>query len=119
MSLPQTMRAMVTMGHGDLDQIVLHEDWARPEPGAGDVLIAVGACGLNNTDVNTRTGWYSKAVSEATTGGPLLASLGGGHHGRQGQVQPNRLLEVAEDGEAPPLTGPLHDTGKHQHEKQS
>jgi NADPH:quinone reductase-like Zn-dependent oxidoreductase len=24
---------------------------------------------MNNTDVNTRTGWYSKAVSEATTGG--------------------------------------------------
>jgi NADPH:quinone reductase-like Zn-dependent oxidoreductase len=25
--------------------------------------------GLNNTDVNTRSGWYSKAVTEATTGG--------------------------------------------------
>lgn len=69
MTLPKTMRAMVTMGHGDLDQIVLHEDWPRPEPNAGEVLIRVGACGLNNTDVNTRTGWYSKAVSEATTGG--------------------------------------------------
>ena len=69
MSLPPTMRAMVTMGHGDIDQIVLHEDWPRPEPQAGEVLIEVGACGLNNTDVNTRSGWYSKAVSEATTGG--------------------------------------------------
>ncbi len=69
MTLPRTMRAMVTMGHGDLDQIVLHEDWPRPEPGPNEVLIRVGACGLNNTDVNTRTGWYSKAVSEATTGG--------------------------------------------------
>ena len=69
MSLPKTMRAMVTMGHGDLDQMVLHEDWPRPEPGPGEVLIKVGACGLNNTDVNTRSGWYSKTVSEATTGG--------------------------------------------------
>ncbi len=68
MSLPETMRAMVTIGHGDLDQIVLHEDWPRPDPGPDEVLIRVGACGLNNTDVNTRTGWYSKAVSEATTG---------------------------------------------------
>lgn len=68
MSLPETMRAMVTIGHGDLDRLVLHEDWPRPDPGAGEVLIRVGACGLNNTDVNTRTGWYSKAVSEATTG---------------------------------------------------
>ena len=69
MNLPATMRAMVTMGHGELDQIVLHENWPRPDPAACEVLIRVGACGLNNTDVNTRTGWYSKAVSEATTGG--------------------------------------------------
>lgn len=69
MTLPNTMRAMVTMGHGDLDQIVLHTDWPRPDPAAGEVLIRVRACGLNNTDVNTRSGWYSKAVTEATTGG--------------------------------------------------
>ncbi|MEL6978821.1 MAG: alcohol dehydrogenase family protein [Pseudomonadota bacterium] len=63
------MRAMVTMGHGGLEQMALHEDWPRPEPGAGEVLVRVGACGLNNTDVNTRSGWYSKSVTEATTGG--------------------------------------------------
>ena len=68
MTLPATMRAVVTMGHGDLDQLVLHHDWPRPEPAPGEVLIRVRACGLNNTDVNTRTGWYSKAVSGATTG---------------------------------------------------
>ena len=69
MTLPITMRAMVTMGHGDLDRMVLHTDWPRPDPAEGDVLIRVGACGLNNTDVNTRSGWYSKTVTEATTGG--------------------------------------------------
>lgn len=69
MTLPATMRAMVTMGHGDLDQMVLHADWPRPDPAAGEVLIRVGACGLNNTDVNTRSGWYSKTVTDATTGG--------------------------------------------------
>lgn len=69
MTLPNTMKAMVTMGHGDLDQMVFHTDWPRPDPDAGEVLIRVGACGLNNTDVNTRTGWYSKAVTDATTGG--------------------------------------------------
>ncbi|WP_216824964.1 alcohol dehydrogenase family protein [Roseovarius sp. EL26] len=67
--LPQTMKAMVLMGHGDLDQYQWHEDWPIPTPGPMDVVIKVGACGLNNTDVNTRTGWYSKAVDEATTGG--------------------------------------------------
>ena len=67
--IPEKMNAMVTMGHGDFDQLVWHEDWPVPVAGAGEVLVKVGACGLNNTDINTRTGWYSKTVSEATTGG--------------------------------------------------
>ncbi len=66
--LPKTMRAMVLMGHGDLDMYEFHKDWPTPECGPDDVIIRVGACGLNNTDVNTRSGWYSKAVDEATTG---------------------------------------------------
>ncbi len=69
MTLPDTMKAMVTMGHGGLEQMVLHPDWPRPEPSANEVLIKVAACGLNNTDVNTRSGWYSKTVTDATTGG--------------------------------------------------
>jgi len=67
--IPKTMNAMVLTGHGDLDKYVWHQDWPVPQIGPHDVLIRVGACGLNNTDVNTRSGWYSKAVSEATTGG--------------------------------------------------
>ncbi|WP_237215811.1 alcohol dehydrogenase family protein [Ruegeria lacuscaerulensis] len=69
MILPDRMKAMVTMGHGGLEQMVLHPDWPRPEPAAQEVLIKVAACGLNNTDVNTRSGWYSKTVTDATTGG--------------------------------------------------
>ncbi|MEX1038725.1 MAG: alcohol dehydrogenase family protein, partial [Acidimicrobiia bacterium] len=34
--------------------------------GADEVLIEVGACGMNNTDINTRTGWYSRSVSGPT-----------------------------------------------------
>ena len=68
MTAQHTMRAMVTIGHGGLNQLVFHDDWPRPEPAAGEVLVKVGACGLNNTDVNTRSGWYSKTVQDATTG---------------------------------------------------
>ena len=68
MTLPTTMKAMVLMGHGGLDQYRWHEDWPVPLPLGQEVLVCVGACGLNNTDVNTRTGWYSKAVNEATDG---------------------------------------------------
>ena len=67
--IPKTMEAFVLMGHGDFDQLQWQESWPVPELSDGEVLIKVGACGLNNTDVNTRTAWYSKAVSENTTGG--------------------------------------------------
>ena len=59
---------MVLTGHGGLEKYAWREDWPRPEPEPMEALIKVGACGLNNTDVNTRTGWYSRTVTEATTG---------------------------------------------------
>ena len=62
--IPDQMKAMVLVGHGGLDQLVWHEDWPTPKPDAGEVLIRVKACGLNNTDINTRTSWYSKAVKD-------------------------------------------------------
>ena len=65
------MRAVVLTGHGGLERLSVREDWPRPEPGPREALIAVGACGLNNTDVNTRTAWYSAGVSGATTGETL------------------------------------------------
>jgi NADPH:quinone reductase-like Zn-dependent oxidoreductase len=66
-AIPKTMRAIVLTGHGGLDKLELREDWPTPAPGPGEVLIRVGACGLNNTDINTRTGWYSEAVTGAVT----------------------------------------------------
>jgi len=69
MKNPTTMQAMVLTGHGELDKLVYHTDWPVPVVNSNEVLIKVGACGMNNTDVNTRSGWYSKEVTEATTGG--------------------------------------------------
>ena len=57
------MRAFVLTDHGDMDKLVFHDNWPVPKPEQGEVLIKVHACGLNNTDVNTRTAWYSKAVN--------------------------------------------------------
>lgn len=67
--LAETMHAFVLHRHGDMDTLRYHADWPRPDPARDEVLIRVGACGLNNTDVNTRTGWYSKTVTSATDGG--------------------------------------------------
>ena len=62
MTLPETMKAMLLTGHGGLDKLEWREDVAVPKPAGGEVLVRVGAAAVNNTDVNTRTGWYSKAV---------------------------------------------------------
>ena len=64
--LPKTMKALVLHEHGGMDALRYHTDWPLPQVGPQQVLIRVGACGLNNTDVNTRTGWYSKSVTGAT-----------------------------------------------------
>jgi NADPH:quinone reductase-like Zn-dependent oxidoreductase len=68
-TIPPCMRAVRVTGHGGLDKLEYRDDVATPMPGAGEVLIEVGARGMNNTDINTRTAWYSKLVVEATDAG--------------------------------------------------
>jgi len=64
--LPERMCAVLLAGHGDLDRLVYREDVPLPMVGRDDVLIRVAAAAVNNTDVNTRLGWYSKAVTTGT-----------------------------------------------------
>jgi NADPH:quinone reductase-like Zn-dependent oxidoreductase len=66
-AIPQTMKAVLLTGYGGFDKLDYRENVTVPVPGIGEVLIRVGAAGINNTDINTRIGWYSKSVSEATT----------------------------------------------------
>jgi NADPH:quinone reductase-like Zn-dependent oxidoreductase len=61
------MTAAVLEGHGGLEKIIVRDDMPVPQPKVNEVLIKVGACGMNNTDINTRIGWYSKSVSSGTT----------------------------------------------------
>ncbi|HEX3065654.1 MAG TPA: alcohol dehydrogenase family protein [Dongiaceae bacterium] len=65
--LPKTMKAVLMTGYGGFDKLEYREDVAVPVPGRDEVLIRVGAAAINNTDINTRTGWYSKSVREGTT----------------------------------------------------
>ena len=57
--LPTYMRAVLLTGHGNYERLEVRDDVAVPRPEAGQVLLRVGAAGVNNTDVNTRVGWYS------------------------------------------------------------
>ena len=58
--LPKTMKGVWLTGHGKLDKLDVRSDIPVPKPTADDVLIRVGAAAVNNTDINTRTAWYSK-----------------------------------------------------------
>ncbi len=64
--IPDRMCGVHLTGHGDVDRLEHRDDIAVPAPARDQVLIAVAAAGVNNTDVNTRLGWYSKNVDGAT-----------------------------------------------------
>lgn len=62
---PTTMMAIVTTGTGGYDRLGYREV-SVPALATGDVLVQVLAAGVNNTEINTRLGWYSEAVTTAT-----------------------------------------------------
>jgi NADPH:quinone reductase-like Zn-dependent oxidoreductase len=61
------MMAVVTTGNGGYDKLEYREV-AAPRPGRGEVLLQVLAAGVNNTEINTRLGWYSRSVTADTAG---------------------------------------------------
>ncbi len=61
----KTMKAVVTTDNGGFEQLQCRVV-KRPEPLAKEVLLQVLAAGMNNTEINTRIGWYSDAVSGST-----------------------------------------------------
>ena len=66
MTRPDTMKGVQLTGHGGPEKLVWSHAIPTPEPGPGEVLIRVRAAGVNNTDINTRIGWYAKEVTGAT-----------------------------------------------------
>lgn len=59
------MTAVVTTGTGGYDRLDIRQV-PIPSPASGEVLLAVLAAGVNNTDINTRLGWYAGSVKEGT-----------------------------------------------------
>ena len=66
MSLPATMSGVYLTRHGGPEVLEWRRDIPVPEAGPGQVLVKVLAAGVNNTDINTRIGWYSSDVTGAT-----------------------------------------------------
>ncbi|TDT77562.1 NADPH:quinone reductase-like Zn-dependent oxidoreductase [Litoreibacter halocynthiae] len=64
--MTNVMTGMVLTGHGGPDMLEWRDDIAVPTPKPDEVLIEVAASSVNNTDINTRIGWYSQTVRGAT-----------------------------------------------------
>jgi hypothetical protein len=95
--IPSTMQAAVLTGHGGSDRLEIREEVTVATRGRCDVLIRVAAAAVNNTDINTREGWYSKSShSGDQTGwnerplrcGARLLSLLLLHRGEPGESRP-------------------------------
>ena len=68
-NIPETMHAVLLTDYGGFDKLEYRTDIPVPTPDKNEVLIRVGAAGVNNTDINTRIGWYSKSVTTDTNKG--------------------------------------------------
>ncbi len=80
------MKAIVTTGNGGYDKLV-YKDVPMPIVAAGEVLIQVLAAGVNNTEINTRVGWYENGGWDIATPFPFI----------QGTDCCGKIVEVAED----------------------
>jgi NADPH:quinone reductase-like Zn-dependent oxidoreductase len=66
MAIPKTMRGVQLIGHGGPEMLNWNKAIPVPIPGPDEALMRVLAAGVNNTDINTRVGWYSKSVTGST-----------------------------------------------------
>ena len=75
-ALPRKMPAVLLKGLGGLEQLEIRDDVPVPQPAEGEVLVRVAAAAVNNTDINTRTGWYSRAARAGDASAPSSAQVG-------------------------------------------
>ena len=65
-AMPDKMKAVVTTGNGGADKLVYRTVPLR-QLGPNEVCLKVLAAGMNNTEINTRLGWYSSTVTGSTS----------------------------------------------------
>ena len=65
------MKAVVTTGNGGYEKLV-YCDVPKPIVGNGEVLLQVLAAGVNNTEINTRLGWYQDGGWDIPTPFPFI-----------------------------------------------
>ncbi|MDU8928460.1 alcohol dehydrogenase family protein [Alisedimentitalea sp. MJ-SS2] len=110
-----TMMAVVTTGNGGYDKLD-YRPVPVPAPGPGEVLLRVLAAGVNNTEINTRLGWYSSSVTTDTSATAVSQAEEAEHKADGGwnEATPFPLIQGTDccgrvvgagDGVEPALTG--------------
>lgn len=118
MHLPPTMSGVHLIRHGGPETLVWSDTIPVPQPGPGEVLVRVLAAGVNNTDINTRVGWYAREVTGATNASGGVGVEAGGFAGAlkfpliQGGDLCGRVVALGEGGTGPApgtrVTAPLN-----------
>ena len=66
MSYPEFMSGVQLTRHGGPETLVWNDKIPVRAPESDEVIVRVKAAGVNNTDINTRIGWYSSDVTDST-----------------------------------------------------
>ena len=88
---PDEMMAVVTTGNGGYDKLE-YRKVPVPSPGAGGVLLRVLAAGVNNTEINTRLGWYSSSVTGDTASTADIQENAAEHKADGGKDEPTLVV---------------------------
>lgn len=103
------MRAAITVGHGERDQIRIVDDWKDPVAGEGNVVVDIAACAVNFHDIFTRRGMPGiKIPLPVVVGSDMAGTIGSVGPGVAGWSVGDRVLidPIAHDGQ----TGMLGET---------
>lgn len=91
------MRAAVTSGFGGPERLQVRDDVPVPEPVAGEVLVKVGACCCNNSDIWLREGAYGREDDPRAQAGWLRAVESPSFPLIQGADIVGRVVELGAD----------------------
>jgi alcohol dehydrogenase len=69
------MRAIVIHRHGGPEVLSYELAWPKPEPGTGEIVVRVEACGLNYLDIFVRQGMPGEPVPLPTISGGDIAGV--------------------------------------------
>ena len=111
----EAMQAVLTTAHGGLEVLEFRDDYPRPVPGEGEVLIRIAACAVNFHDLFTRRGMPGvKIALPVVVGSDIAGTVAGVGPGASAHWLGKRVLidPVFRDGDRFGMIGETVDGGR-------